>query len=108
VFDLLSGLKTNDFKLGYHIVKSRGQHALNDGRSIREGLDEEEAFFRMKEPWKAYPDKKQMGTNNLRESLSKLQVEMMKREVPNILVDVDTQLIESRKRIYDFGQDISC
>eukprot|EP01041_Mallomonas_annulata_P000495 gene495-931_t len=37
VVDLLLGRKTHDFSLGFHIVKCRGQKALDEGMDIQEG-----------------------------------------------------------------------
>ena len=107
VLDLLSGRKTNSYKLGFHIVKSRGQKALNEGVTINNGLDEEKDFFSNHETWKIFPDKSKMGTTNLRRSLAKLQVDMMKREVPNIVDEVDCKLSSYKEQLKTLGQDLS-
>lgn len=107
VLDLLSGRKTNSYKLGFHIVKSRGQQALNEGVTIDGGLQEEDEFFRTNAPWKNFRDKAKIGTVNLRRSLAKLQVDMMKREVPNIVREVEGNLTIFREQLYALGKDLS-
>jgi interferon-induced GTP-binding protein Mx1 len=46
VLHLLLG-KKKDFAMGFHMVKCRGQQALNDGVTLDEGLAQEEVFFRL-------------------------------------------------------------
>ena len=107
VLDLLSGRKTNSYKLGFNIVKSRGQKALNEGVTIDDGLQEEEEFFRNNAPWNGFHDKAKIGTANLRRSLAKLQVDMLKREVPNIVREVESNLTVYREQLKALGQDLS-
>ena len=107
VLELLRGKKTEDFKLGFHIVKSRGQQALNDGKSIDVGLREEEEFFKTQGPWKDFTDNEKIGTANLRQNLAKLQVNMMKREVPNIVREVEKKLAIYQEELKYLGQDLS-
>lgn len=45
IVDLFEGRMIKDFLYGFHIVKCRGQAALNDGKTIAEGLRAEELFF---------------------------------------------------------------
>eukprot|EP01036_Dinobryon_divergens_P034708 gene34708-44889_t len=106
VLKLLSGQLTDSYKLGFHIVKSRGQLALNEGVTISGGLHEEEHFFCNNNPWRDFRDKAKMGTKNLRLSLAKLQVEMMKREVPNIVREVEGKLSTYRGQLEGLGPDI--
>ena len=107
VLQLLRGEKTDEYRLGFHIVKSRGQQALNDGKSIDVGLREEEEFFNTQGPWKDFKDKEKMGTANLRRYLAKLQVDMMKREVPNIVREVEKNLTIYEEELKYLGQDLS-
>jgi hypothetical protein len=37
VKELLLGLKTDDFQMGFHMVKGRGQNALNNNETIEHG-----------------------------------------------------------------------
>eukprot|EP01041_Mallomonas_annulata_P000490 gene490-920_t len=65
VVDLLLGHKTHDFSLGFHIVKCRGQRAIDEGMDIQKGYDEEKIFFRRTAPWKTLADKTIMGIKYL-------------------------------------------
>jgi GTPase SAR1 family protein len=106
VEDLLLGKRT-DFSLGFHIVKCRGQKALLDGTSIASGLKDEISFFRSTEPWKSISDRSVIGVPNLVAKLADLQIEMLKKEVPNILQDMRKKRVEIEKDLEAAGIDLS-
>eukprot|EP01041_Mallomonas_annulata_P010580 gene10580-22078_t len=88
VVDLLLGRKTHDFSLGFHIVKCRGQKALDNGMDIPTGSKEEARFFQNTPPWEHVTDKTIMGVNNLGIKLADVQINMMRNAVPKIVQDV--------------------
>lgn len=45
VRQLLLGNKTKDFKLGFNMVKGRGQKDVNDGMTLEEAAASEKHFF---------------------------------------------------------------
>ena len=54
VKELLLGNKTDNFDMGFHMVKGRGQAALDMKTTIEEGLVQEASFFNSTEPWRVY------------------------------------------------------
>ena len=80
---------------------------MNDGKSIDVGLREEEEFFYRQGPWRDFKDKEKMGTANLRRNLARLQVDMMKREVPNIVREVEKKFTIYEEELKYLGQDLS-
>jgi GTPase SAR1 family protein len=75
VRDLLLGLKTDKFEMGFHMVKCRGQQQLNDGVSLQKGLEAEGSFFRS-DPWRKESEKQPelFGVPALCKKLADLQV----------------------------------
>ena len=110
VLELLKGDKTDFFELGFHIVKCRGQKALDKGISIEKGVEQENAFFASKAPWKDYPMRDNIGTDSLRSKLALLQIEMLKAEVPKIRGELskqrDAAMVEVAKLGKSFTTDI--
>ena len=110
VLELPKGAKTDFFELGFHIVKCRGQQALDDKITIEKGVEQENAFFASSAPWKDYPRRDNMGTDSLRSKLALLQIEMLKAEVPKIRGELskqrDAAMIELTKLGKSFTTDI--
>ena len=86
--DLLLGTKIA-FKMGFHMVKCRGQQALNDGVTMTEGLAAEADFFRSTDPWKNEPRRDLFGVVELRKKLAKLQVKMIQNSIHDIIQEID-------------------
>ena len=87
VLELLMGKKM-EFALGFHMVKGRGQAALDKRESIALGLEEEAKFFEETSPWKEVEDRELFGTPNLRKKLGDLQMNMIRETVPGILKEI--------------------
>jgi interferon-induced GTP-binding protein Mx1 len=87
VLDLLLGNK-QDFSLGFHMIKNRGQAALDRRQAVADGLREEQRFFDTTEPWKSVADRSLFGTVHLRRKLGDLQMSMIRRSVPGILQEI--------------------
>jgi hypothetical protein len=69
VKELLLGLKTDRFQMGFHMAKGRGQEVLNNKETIEEGIEKEEASFRDTEPWRSVEDKNLLTTRAFASSL---------------------------------------
>jgi GTPase SAR1 family protein len=61
VLDLFMGKKTATFSCGFHIVKCRGQEALNKGVTILQGLKNESQFFGSTKPWSEVKQRQFLG-----------------------------------------------
>ena len=88
VQDLLLGRKTQNFSMGFHMVKGRGQTDLNQSVTIDEGLAKEEAFFRNAQPWRSVTKRALFGTENLRKKLGKLQLDLIQETLPAIISEI--------------------
>jgi GTPase Era involved in 16S rRNA processing len=106
VLDLLQGKKM-EFELGFHMTKGRGQIALNNKQSIKEALNDEEIFFRSKEPWRSMTDRSVFGIPNLRSKLSDLQVRIIRSSIPGILKEVNEKREKSLKEFGLLGEPLT-
>jgi len=106
VFELLQGKKTDEFILGFHLVKCRGQQALNSGVSVESGIQEEENFFRGTEPWKSSELQDQFGVINLKQKLADLQVTMLQESIPEIIKDIATIKQKLQSNLTSLGTDL--
>jgi GTP-binding protein EngB required for normal cell division len=88
VKDLLLGRKTDRFEKGFHLVKGRGQAALNKKQTIEQGLEEEETFLRNTQPWRDVSDRSLFGTTKLRSKLGDLQMELIRATFPSIVKEL--------------------
>jgi len=95
-----------DFEMGFHMVKCRGQQALNDGVSMEEGMRDEMRFFHTNAPWKDL-DKELFGVVKLRTKLSKLQVRMIQESVPDIIREILDKRAVVAARLNSFGALVS-
>jgi interferon-induced GTP-binding protein Mx1 len=87
VKDLLLGHK-KDFRLGFHMIKCRGQKALSDGTGLAHSIERERRFFGAKSPWRKIEDRSAFGVEALREKLAALQVGMIEESLPSIIKEV--------------------
>jgi Dynamin central region/Dynamin family len=103
VKELLLGEKTVGFERGFHMVKGRGQAALNRKESIEKGLQDEEAFFRATQPWRDVADKSLFGTQALRRKLGLLQMELVRATLPDIIKEIQSGRDEAAKKLQILG-----
>jgi interferon-induced GTP-binding protein Mx1 len=87
VLELLMGRKVS-FNLGFHMVKGRGQAALDRHECIQDGLQEESQYFTEQEPWKSVENRSMFGTISLRQKLGDLQMRMIRKSIPGILKEI--------------------
>ena len=104
VKELLLGHKTDKFDKGFHMVKCRGQKALNDRQSIQNGLTSEAAFFDKTEPWCSIPNRRLFGIKELRVKLGELQIQMVQDSFPEILEDMKSQKAKALKELEGIGE----
>ncbi|CAJ1965051.1 unnamed protein product [Cylindrotheca closterium] len=113
VKELLLGEKTQKFEMGFHMVKGRGQDALNRNVTITEALHQEETFFRLTEPWSKVDDNTLFGTQNLRTKLGELQMRLIRSSFESIIAEIKAEreaALQARARLgvvpTDLGQKI--
>ena len=106
VKELLLGNK-KEFALGFHMIRCRGQKALNDGVTVRQGLEQEELFFRSTGPWRDMEDRRLFGVDSLRDKLSALQVRMIEDSVPSIMKEVTQKRRAAEEELRRLGKDLS-
>lgn len=100
VMSLVEG-KRNPLRLGYCIVRNRGQSELSSDSEAR--TRKEKDFFSM-EPWSRL-DRDRVGTPALQRRLQELLVSITRREFPKVQGQVVQQLSSCRKRLESLGVD---
>ena len=68
-------------KLAFHMIKGRGQAALDRQDSLEDALRDEEAYFATTEPWKSIADRSLFGTTQLRNKLANRQFAQVQKAV---------------------------
>ena len=103
VRDLLLGLKTEAFQKGFHMVKGRGQAALNRQESITAALQSEEIFFDTTRPWSNVDDRSLFGTKRLRLKLSIILIDLIRDSFPAIIAEMQEQQQSTRDQLSRIG-----
>jgi len=106
---LLLGEKMDEFKYGFHMVKCRGQQELNAKKTLKDGLQGEQAFFENKEPWRSTRAQRPelFGIHALRQKLSNLQLSMIQESIPGILKEISTKMSEAQKELDTLGDMVT-
>jgi len=100
VMSLVEG-KRNPLRLGYCIVRNRGQSELSsdpDARAMKE-----KDFFST-EPWSRL-DRDRVGTPALEKRLQELLVSITRREFPKVQAQIAQQLLSCQRRLDGLGVD---
>lgn len=92
--DHVSG-KRRDLNLGYYIVRNRGADDVN--MTLQEGKAREPNFF-AKEPWAVLRRTNRTGFEALKARLRELLTDLVKREFPQLRLDVTKELNDMRKQ----------
>jgi hypothetical protein len=100
VMSLVEG-KRNPLRLGYCIVRNRGQSELASDSVTRHRKEKD--FFLM-EPWSRL-DRDRVGTPALQRRLQELLVSITRREFPKVQAQIVQQLSSCRKRLEGLGAD---
>lgn len=103
VMDLLLG-KVIHFKHGFHMVKCRGQDALNKGVTLQDGQEEGERYFRTQAPWNESSSLQgSVGILALRKKLADLQVHLIRQSVPAIVKQIEELKIKACDELKSIG-----
>lgn len=100
VVSLVEG-KRNPLRLGYCIVRNRGQSELSSDADTRHRTEKD--FFST-EPWSRL-DRDRVGTPALQRRLQELLVSITRREFPKVQAQIFQRLSTSRKQLEDLGAD---
>jgi hypothetical protein len=100
VMSLVEG-KRNPLRLGYCIVRNRGQSELSSDAVTRHRKEKD--FFST-EPWSRL-DRDRVGTPALQRRLQELLVSITRREFPKVQTQIVQQLSSCRKRLEGLGAD---
>jgi hypothetical protein len=100
VMSLVEG-KRNPLRLGYHIVRNRGQIELLSDSAVR---NQKEKDFLSTDPWLRL-DRDRAGTPALQKRLQDLLVDITRREFPKVQAQIVRQLSTCRQRLADLGVD---
>lgn len=100
IIDLVMG-KRHPLRLGYCIVRNRGQAELNTASSERSAV---ESHFFNQTPWSTL-DKDRVGLLALKERLQELLVEITQREFPKLKSQIDQRLAACKGKLADLGPD---
>lgn len=97
--DHVSG-KRRDLTLGYYIVKNRGPDDAN--MTLEEGQKEELKFF-VQEPWSSLRSTGRTGIEALKSRARELLMDLVKREFPQLRLDIVKVLGDMRKQRETLG-----
>ena len=92
------------FPMGFHMVKGRGQAALDQGVSVEESLEDELRYLEETEPWKSVEDRSILGTLQLRTKLADLQLTMVRGWLPGVQRDIVRRKDEISQRLEAMGE----
>ena len=101
VWELLNNQK-KALKLGYHMMKCRGQKHLNAKLSIEDGIKSESDFFAAKKPWNSVP-KNLLGTENLKIKLCDLLENRIRFYLPVVAKEISNQLKSCKSDLLKLG-----
>ena len=101
VLELLMNRKKK-LRLGYHVVRCRGQSDLNNSLSIQQGLENEATFFATHPVWSNVPAHlKDIG--HLSTRLSAILENIIGDALPQVIGEIDTRLDECKANIKLMG-----
>ena len=93
--------KRNPLRLGYHMVRNRGQSELSSTSVVRE---QKERDFFMGDPWSRL-ERDRVGTAALQKRLQGLLIDITRREFPKVQTQITKQLTSCRLQLADLGVD---
>ncbi|EQC26224.1 hypothetical protein SDRG_15960 [Saprolegnia diclina VS20] len=102
VLDLLANRTKKNASHGYHMVKCRGQDALNKGVSIEAARNEEAAYFAAHSVWRTV-DTHLLGASRLATKLSKLLLAFVESELPKVYAEIDAQTAICQRELAAMG-----
>eukprot|EP00475_Leptophrys_vorax_P039667 TRINITY_DN71_c0_g1_i2.p1 TRINITY_DN71_c0_g1~~TRINITY_DN71_c0_g1_i2.p1 ORF type:complete len:776 (-),score=219.23 TRINITY_DN71_c0_g1_i2:138-2465(-) len=105
VIDLLMN-REKYFRLGYHLVRCRGQQDVNDRLSISDTIAREQLWFDEKEPWSSIP-KNLKGIPELKEKLASILRDRFVDTLPDVLKEIDAGISECKHQLEEFGPELT-
>jgi GTP-binding protein EngB required for normal cell division len=104
VLELLQTSKHTYAPHGFHLVKNRGQAALDSGMTIAQGLKDEKTFFLETKPWNnGMADASQLGVPHVKSRLAQLQLQMIRESLPSILQEIQSQHASVQQALQELG-----
>ncbi|KAJ3064720.1 hypothetical protein HDU99_004386, partial [Rhizoclosmatium hyalinum] len=104
VIDLLMNRKKS-LKLGYHVVKCRGQRDLDNDMTIQEGIQQETVFFSEHKVW-GQVDPSYVGVGRLTEKLVKILESIIARSLPAVIKDIEVRLGTCKQKLENMGTSL--
>ncbi|OQR89216.1 interferon-induced GTP-binding protein Mx, partial [Achlya hypogyna] len=98
--------RTKMRRLGYHMVKCRGQAALNKGETIEASRAKEMAYFDAHPVW-CTVDKALLGADRLAAKLAELLVETIASEMPAVFAEIDAQMDTVKTKLLEMGDPMT-
>jgi len=91
-------------RLGYIGVKNRSQEDINNGKTIRNALRDEEKFFTNHPVYR--PMSSQLGSRYLGEKLNTILVNHIKRTLPSIKQEIYKQIEKLKAELRNYGSPL--
>jgi len=101
--DYLTG-KVVPLRLGYIGVKNRSQEDINNGKTIRHAVRDEEKFFTNHPVYR--PMSSQLGSRYLGEKLNTILVNHIKRTLPSIKQEIYKQIENLKSELGSYGSPL--
>lgn len=98
--DILRG-EVLPLKLGYIAVVNRSQNDINNNKSIRDALKDEEAFFRNHPAYRSVADS--LGTKHLAKTLNKILLEHIRETLPDLKNKINTLTLQAQQKMREYG-----
>lgn len=102
--DYLTG-KVIPLRLGYIGVKNRSQEDINNGKSIRSALDDEEKFFASHPVYRSRSS--QLGSRYLGEKLNTILVNHIKKSLPKLKQEIYRQIETLKAELRTYGNPLT-
>lgn len=99
--------ETKRLKLGYHMVKGRGQSELSSGVTLSEALITERLFFQNTLPWSSVSHSL-LGIGSLRAKLVLLLEVTIRETLPSVRAEISDQKEKTIAEILRLGVPLDC
>eukprot|EP00118_Oscarella_pearsei_P021260 m.237977 g.237977 ORF g.237977 m.237977 type:complete len:773 (+) comp40153_c0_seq15:74-2392(+) len=93
-------------RLGFTVVKCRGQKDINDGMTLKDSLKTEERFFKTHEHFQSLFHDGQTGIERLARKLTGQLVTQIKRSLPEIIRRVNDMHLSLGKKLHRLGEPV--
>eukprot|EP00118_Oscarella_pearsei_P021267 m.238176 g.238176 ORF g.238176 m.238176 type:complete len:773 (+) comp40153_c0_seq76:74-2392(+) len=93
-------------RLGFTVVKCRGQKDINEGVTLKEALKAEEKFFRKHEHFQSLCHDGKTGIEKLAKKLTDQLVSQIRRSLPDIIRRVSDMHVGLEKKLQRLGEPV--